>query len=245
MNRGRYCLFFRFSTVSLFLLFTVLLFAADGLAQPRDKEKDKDKDKPKESKEPAKPALPPPPGSVMSGRVTFKLPKDWEVQRPVKQGIADGYQLGIPGKEFDGTKHSANAAIIAEEQEILVTAADFSEWKLKRFTGERLDIIDEGPNWRTVLSKDMVDGTPYIIVDRFGVKGKLVAYLRLAFPIVKNNIVWEKKLVTDYNALVKSWQIEGDANVRCHLVRDEGKFRLEEVKGESGDSKPKPRRRGK
>lgn len=240
MISGRICPIFSFRTVSLFILFTFVLGSAGALAQPKDKEKEKDREK-----EPAKPPAPPAPTSLMTGRVTFKLPKEWVVQRPVKQGIADGYQLGVPGKEFEGTKHTANAAIIAEEQELLVSASDFSEWKLKRFTGERLGAVDEGPNWRTVLSKDLVDGTTYIIVDRFGVKGKLVAYLRLAFPIVKNNATWERKLVSDYNTMMKSWEIEGDSNVRCELVRDEGKFRLEETKEASPDRRPKPRRRAK
>ncbi|PTX97235.1 hypothetical protein DB346_19685 [Verrucomicrobia bacterium LW23] len=180
----------------------------------------------------------------MNGRVTFKLPKDWLVQRPLKQGIAEGLQLGIPCRELESTKHSANAAVVAEEQELLVSAADFSEWKLKRFTGERLGAVDEGPNWRTVLSKDIVDGTTYIIVDRFGVKGKLVAYLRVAFPLVKSNATWERKVVTDYNAFVKTLEIEGPPEIRSELVREEGKFRLEEIKPPA-DKKPRPARRNR
>jgi len=226
----------QFSGVFFYILLTFLIRPEDIQAQPKDKEK-----------EAPKPAATTPsvtrPDSLLAGRVTFKLPKDWQVQRPVKQGIAEGLQLGIPGKELDSGKHTANAAVIAEEQELLVSATDFSEWKLKRFTGERLGAIEEGANWRTVLSKDVVDGTTYIIVDRFGVKGKLVAYLRIAFPIVKSNATWERKLVSDYNTFIKTYEVEGETEVRSELVREEGKFRLVEIKSSSGDKKPKPRRR--
>jgi hypothetical protein len=152
------------------------------------------------------------PTSFIERRVTFSLPTQWVIQKQEETKTLGRAQILIPYPLTDNTPHSANAAIVANTVPSSVTVKDIGDRVYnKQYEGMAVvnDIAD-GKNWRTIVWTARTEGTPYLMLDRFGlVKGVAVEFL-VGFPLLENgDQKWIEKVVEDFNATCKSLKIDG------------------------------------
>jgi len=182
------------------------------------------------------------PNALLDKTVTFKLPKDWVLQKQLKQHQAEVLQLFIPYPETDNTPDSANAGLTAELQQEGVDVKRFGDFKLlNKYKGTAIltDIISDDGAWRTVLWRSRQDKTPYVILDRFGVDKGVMVHFNLSFPVLDTgNGEWITKTLSGFNSVVRSLKIKGNNAINSEVKYDNNLIWLRDFKDPTNSLDP-------
>lgn len=144
---------------------------------------------------------------LLDKHVSAKIPRRWELIQ--KTPLKELYLIPFP--EADNTPHSANAAIVTDKCDALLTVKEFGDLTLSRMIDpSKPNIIvsdnQDGKYWRSVLWRGQ-DQVPYIIWDRFGVKNEICVHLRIGWPLLDNSSESAKIIMEEINAVTESLTI--------------------------------------
>jgi hypothetical protein len=128
------------------------------------------------------------PTSFLERRVTFTIPSQWQTQSQEDSKTIARIQILIPYPLTDNTPHSANAAIIANIVPDGVTVKEIGDRIAKQqYPGMAIvNDIPDGKNWRTIVWRARTEGSPYLMLDCFGVVNGVAVEFVVGFPLFEN-----------------------------------------------------------
>ncbi|HKQ60487.1 MAG TPA: hypothetical protein VJS92_04330 [Candidatus Polarisedimenticolaceae bacterium] len=138
--------------------------------------------------------------SAMSGQVSFSVPARWELMNKVDTPGLALFLFFIPYPAADGTRHSANAVVIAKPVPAGMTIRDVDAAE------EGLVIASdtpEGDSWRTVLGRAQ-DEVPYLVMKRMGIREGTYFQLSVAYPLMASSGSDSSLVADEFNAAVKA-----------------------------------------
>lgn len=164
------------------------------------------------------------PESLFGGVVTFKLPRQWEVQKHfTNQSSAEVLQILIPDPDTDNTPDSSNVGITAEKRQPGATLDDYKTRYAGRADRGFLTIkeISAGKSWLSMLSHGMQGKTHYTVIDRLGLDSDCFVTFRAACPLIeRKDKDWMGRFAADCNAVIKSLKIRGKTIITSELKLD-------------------------
>jgi len=165
-------------------------------------------------------------GSSIGKLVTFEAPKYWILQNHLTQGNSESFQFLIPDAATDGTTESANAGISIEPVRDRMNVTNFANFRLQTKSSPYgyavLTNIFAGDKWCSAVTRGQQNGTPYVIMDRFGVDQGVMVFFRVAHPVLTNNASAVTLSISNFNAVVRSLKIRGMNSVNSEMRQDHG-----------------------
>ena len=148
--------------------------------------------------------------SLLSGRVTFTLPESWVLESHVDTKTSGRAQLTVPNPAGDKSARRANAILTAKVVPAGVGVRQESDGVYHNLY-EGLAVLSDtfdGDDWRTMVwtVKDVV---PHVVLNRFGVAGRVSVELVVVFPTENNDPKLVEKTLADFNAMTASLKIDG------------------------------------
>lgn len=140
--------------------------------------------------------------SLLEGRVTFALPPSWVLESHVNTKASGRALLKVPNPAADQTRRS-NAILTA------------------KVVPENINVRHEsdGDDWRTMVWT-FKDGVPYVVLNRFGLVGRVSVELVVVFPAGGSDPKWVEQAVADFNAVCASLKIDGRTKFDSHVKTD-------------------------
>ena len=153
--------------------------------------------------------------SLLADRVTFSVPTSWvELPRQTtEQSDIIGFQILNPADE--GSSDSANAVVVALQNEPPLDLSGFSGpilAKLQNYPGTVIVNDHTGESGvRTVLSRSQQGDTPYVVLDQFAVRADVRLHFRVAYPLLESAPGWSEQLMDHINETTQSLAIDDSA----------------------------------
>ena len=163
-------------------------------------------------------------GNSESGKlVTFDTPTNWVLQNHVTKTNSESFQFLIPDSATDGTPDSANAGVSIEPAHGGLDLPAFASARLHATSGYTvLTNIFDNTRWCSDLARGQQNGTPYLIMDRFGLDQGVMVLFRVAQPILTNNRAAVALSISNFNDVVRSLKIGGSNSVNSEMRQDHG-----------------------
>ena len=158
--------------------------------------------------------------SLLEGRVTFALPPSWVLESHVNTKASGRALLKVPNPAADQTRRS-NAILTAKVVPENINVRHESDGVYQNLY-EGLAVVGDtfdGDDWRTMVWT-FKDGVPYVVLNRFGLVGRVSVELVVVFPAGGSDPKWVEQAVADFNAVCASLKIDGRTKFDSHVKTD-------------------------
>jgi len=148
--------------------------------------------------------------SLLDGRVTFTLPPSWDLQSHVNTPASGRAQFGVPSPAGDKSR-PAKAILTAKVVPAGVNVRSESDGVYQNLY-EGLAVLSDtfdGDDWRTMVWTVKDKGAAQLVLNRFGLAGRVSVELVVVFPSEKNDPKLVEQTLADFNAMTESLRIDG------------------------------------
>lgn len=148
--------------------------------------------------------------SLLEGRVTFTLPQAWVVESHVDTKTSGRAQVAIPNPAAGESPKRPRAILTAKVVPENVNVRHESDGVYQNLHEGLAVLADtfDGDDWRTMVWT-LRDVVPHVVLNRFGLVGRVSVELAVVFPSEGNDPKWVEEALADFNALSASLKIDG------------------------------------
>jgi hypothetical protein len=149
--------------------------------------------------------------SLLDGRVTFTLPQAWAVRNHVSTRESGRAHLDVPNPAGDKAAAPAKAILTAKVVPAGIGVRHESDGVYENLY-EGLAVLSDtfdGDDWRTMVWTLRDGGVPHLVLNRFGLTGRVSVELVVVFPSERADPKLFEQALADFNAMTASLKIDG------------------------------------